>query len=107
MDLTDQVVIVTGSSSGIGEATARRFAAAGARIVVNSATSVDAGRAVAADLPDACYVQGDIADPATASALVEAARQRWGRLDGLVNNAGVTIEVPTRSPPSTGAGCST
>lgn len=94
MDLTDQVVIVTGSSSGIGEATARRFAAAGARIVVNSATSVDAGRAVAADLPDACYVQGDIADPATASALVEAARQRWGRLDGLVNNAGVTIEVP-------------
>ena len=39
-------------------------------------------------------MQGDIADPATASALVEAARQRWGRLDGLVNNAGVTIEVP-------------
>ena len=44
MDLTDHVVIVTGSSSGIGEAVARRLAAAGARIVVNSASSVEAGR---------------------------------------------------------------
>ena len=94
MDLTDHVVIVTGSSSGIGEAIARRLAAGGARIVVNSARSVDAGRAVAEGLPDACYVQGDISDPATAQALVGAARERWGRLDGLVNNAGVTVDVP-------------
>lgn len=40
------------------------------------------------------YVQGDIGDPATAAALVAVAEQRWGRPDGLVNNAGVTIEVP-------------
>lgn len=94
MHLTDHVVIVTGSSSGIGEAIARRLAGHGARIVVNSASSVEAGERLAADLPDACYVQGDIADPATATALVAAADERWGRLDGLVNNAGVTVDVP-------------
>ena len=94
MDLSHQAVIVTGSSSGIGEAVARRLAGLGAGILVNSATSVEAGERVAADLPDAIYVQGDISDPATAGALVEAARERWGRLDGVVNNAGVTIDVP-------------
>ncbi len=94
MDLTEQAVIVTGSSSGIGEAVARRCAAAGAGVLVNSATSVEAGERVAASLPDACYVQGDISDPATGPHLVEAALERWGRVDGLVNNAGRTCEVP-------------
>lgn len=94
MDLTGQAVIVTGSSSGIGEAVARRVAALGAGVVINSSSSIEAGEAVAAELPDAVYAQGDIGDPATAPALVEAAVQRWGRLDGLVNNAGVTVDVP-------------
>lgn len=94
MDLHDQVVIVTGSSSGIGEALVRRLAAAGARIVVNSASSVEAGTAVAASLPDAIYVRGDVGDPETARKLVESAQSRWGRLDGVVNNAGLTCEVP-------------
>jgi ketoreductase RED2 len=94
VDLTGRAVIVTGSSSGIGEAIARRLAGLGAGIVVNSATSVEAGQRIAADLPDAVYVQGDVGDPDTATALVEAARDRWGRLDGVVNNAGVTCEVP-------------
>lgn len=94
MDLNGQAVIVTGSSSGIGEAVARRLAALGAGIVVNSASSVEAGEEVAADLPDAVYVQGDVGEPDTAAALVGAAEERWGRLDGLVNNAGVTCDVP-------------
>ncbi len=94
MDLAGKAVIVTGSSSGIGAAVARRLAGMGAGIVVNSATSAEAGRQVASELADAVYVQGDIGDPATAAALVSAAEGRWGRLDGLVNNAGVTIEVP-------------
>jgi ketoreductase RED2 len=94
LDLSNRAVIVTGSSSGIGEAIARSLAGLGAEIVVNSATSARAGQRIAAELPDAVYVQGDVGDPATATALVEAARERWGRLDGLVNNAGVTIDVP-------------
>jgi len=94
MDLTGTAVIVTGSSSGIGAAIARRLSGLGAGIVVNSASSAEAGKRVAAGLADAVYVQGDVGDPATAAALVGAAEHRWGRLDGLVNNAGVTIGVP-------------
>lgn len=94
MDLAGKAVIVTGSSSGIGEAIARRLSGFGAGIVVNSASSAEAGQRIAAELGDALYIQGDIGDPATAAALVAAAEQRWGHLDGLVNNAGVTIDVP-------------
>jgi ketoreductase RED2 len=94
MALDGRAAIVTGSSSGIGEAVARRLAAQGCGVVVNSASSVEAGERLAAELPDAVYVQGDIAQPATATALVEAALSRWGRLDGLVNNAGRTVPVP-------------
>jgi len=90
------VAVVTGSSSGIGEALARRFAAEGAFVVVNSARTAAAGRAVAASLPDATYVQADIADEEQSRALVRAATERWGRLDLLVNNAGVTEVIPHR-----------
>lgn len=94
MDMTGKTVIVTGSSSGIGEAIARRLSGLGAGVVVNSASSAEAGRRIAAELSDAIYVQGDIGDPVTSTALVSAAEERWGRLDGLVNNAGVTVPVP-------------
>jgi ketoreductase RED2 len=94
MDLSGHAVIVTGSSSGIGVAVARRLSGLGAGIVVNSASSAEAGQRIAAELADAVYVQGDIGDAATAAALVAAAQQRWGRLDGLVNNAGRTVDVP-------------
>jgi ketoreductase RED2 len=92
--LHHQVAIVTGSSSGIGAATARAFAAAGARVVVNSSSSVTEGEAIAASLPEACYVQGDITDPQAAQRIVEAALERWGRIDTLVNNAGTTALIP-------------
>lgn len=90
----DKVVIVTGSSSGIGEATARRFAAAGAKVVVNSATSVDAGEQIAADLPGAIYVQADVSDQAAAEELVARTIEHFERLDVLVNNAGTTKVIP-------------
>jgi ketoreductase RED2 len=92
--LDGHVVAITGSSSGIGAATARAFASAGASVLVNSARSVAEGEAVAASLPDAHYVQGDITDPAFPDQLVAAARDRWGRLDILVNNAGTTAVIP-------------
>jgi ketoreductase RED2 len=90
----DRVVLVTGSSSGIGEAIARRFSAGGATVVVNSARSVEAGEAVAASLPDASYLQADVADEVACGDLVDAVLRRHGRLDVLVNNAGVTEVIP-------------
>lgn len=89
-----RVVLVTGSSSGIGAATARRFADAGATVVVNSARSVEAGEALAAELPSASYVRADVADPAQAEALIATTVARHGRLDVLVNNAGTTQVIP-------------
>ncbi len=89
-----QVAVVTGSSSGIGAATAQAFAAAGAAVLVNSSRSVEEGEAVAASLPDALYVQGDITEPGVPERLVAAALERWGRLDTLVNNAGTTAVIP-------------
>ena len=96
--MTDQlrgkVALVTGSSSGIGEATARTLAGVGATVVVNSARSEEAGRALAAELPGATYVRADIADPDQARQLVAQAVAAHGRLDVLVNNAGTTEVIP-------------
>jgi ketoreductase RED2 len=94
-ELEGKVAIVTGSSSGIGEATARRLAELGANVVVNSASSVEAGEAVAASLPtDSLYVQADISDQAQGQRLIDETVERFGRLDILVNNAGWTTVVP-------------
>ena len=94
-ELDGRVAIVTGSSSGIGEATARRLAGLGASVVVNSATSVEAGRAVADGLAtESLYVQADIADQTQSQALLDQTIERFGRLDILVNNAGWTTVVP-------------
>ncbi len=93
-ELEGKVAIVTGSSSGIGEAVAHRLSELGAAVVVNSATSVDAGEAVRDALPgDAIYVQADISDQAQGQALLEATVERFGKLDILVNNAGWTTLI--------------
>ncbi len=93
-ELQDRVAIVTGSSSGIGKATALSLAAAGVRVVVNSASSVTEGRQVAEALPtESLYVQADISDPDQCQSLVASAIDRFGRLDILVNNAGWTTVV--------------
>jgi len=89
------VAIVTGSSSGIGEATAHRLSALGAKVVVNSASSVEAGRAVASALPgESLYVQADISDKAQGQRLLDETVATFGKLDLLVNNAGWTTLVP-------------
>lgn len=86
--------MVTGSSSGIGEATARRLSVLGASVVVNSSTSIEAGSAVAESLPGpAIYVRADISSPDDRHRLLTEAIERFGRLDILVNNAGWTRVV--------------
>jgi len=93
--LDGKVAIVTGSSSGIGEATAHRLAALGANVVVNSSSSVEAGTAVADSPPtESLYVQADISDQSQGHALLAQTIDRFGRLDILVNNAGWTTRVP-------------
>ncbi len=89
-----EVVLVTGSSSGIGRAVAERFGRDGARVVVNSSRSAEEGERVAGSLPDAVYVQGDVSREDEAQRLVAAALERFGRLDVVVNNAGTTRRVP-------------
>ncbi|MEU3403195.1 SDR family oxidoreductase [Streptomyces sp. NPDC006670] len=89
-----RVALVTGSSSGIGAAVAERLAAEGIRVVVNSARSAEAGKELAARLPDAVYVQGDVSDAEDARRIVRTAIEAYGRLDVLVNNAGVTRFIP-------------
>ena len=93
MQIDGKSVLVTGSSSGIGEAVARAFAAEGARVAINSSKSVEEGRAVAASLPGAVYVQGDVSDPQQARGVVDQAVQALGGLDVLVNNAGTTVRI--------------
>jgi NAD(P)-dependent dehydrogenase (short-subunit alcohol dehydrogenase family) len=87
--MTKQVALVTGSSSGIGAEVARRLAADGFTVVVNSRSSVEAGQAVA-DEVGGQYVQADVGDPDAARALVDRIVAEHGRLDLLVNNAGTT-----------------
>ncbi len=89
-----QVVLVTGSSSGIGAAVARRFAALGATVVINSVSSVEVGQAVAAELPSSSYIQADVADEADSARLIDEVIATHGRLDILVNNAGTTAVIP-------------
>ncbi|MEV0371717.1 SDR family oxidoreductase [Streptomyces sp. NPDC050636] len=89
-----RVALITGSSSGIGAAIARRMAAEGINVVVNSTRSETAGKELAAELPDAVYVQGDVANPDDARRMVETAVNAYGRLDILVNNAGATRFIP-------------
>src|SRR5580704_13713266 len=90
-----RVALVTGSTSGIGEAVVRRLAGVGIKVVINSTKSVDAGQALVAELGAdvAHYVQGDISVEADAKRLVAESVARFGRLDILVNNAGTTVRI--------------
>jgi 2-dehydro-3-deoxy-L-rhamnonate dehydrogenase (NAD+) len=87
----DQVVLVTGATSGLGAATALRLAAEGARVTITGRRA-ELLEEVASGVRDAgseaLVVPGDITDPALPRELVAATLSRFGRLDGAVNNAG-------------------
>lgn len=84
------VALVTGSTSGIGAAIARRLADDGYAVILHSRSSAATGQQMAAELPLAAYLQADLALDAGRVSLIEQAVALWGRLDVLVNNAGIS-----------------
>jgi len=89
------VALVTGAARGIGEACARALAAEGFRVAIHCNASGEAAEKLAAELPDAFALRADLSDPAAIDALLVALEERAGRLDVLVNNAGLTRNAPT------------
>jgi len=86
--LAGKVAVITGGASGIGLATARRFAAEGAKVVIGDVDPVS-GAAAAAEV-DGLFVAVDVTDEAAVNALFDAAVAEYGRLDIAFNNAGIS-----------------
>ena len=96
MRLTDKVAIITGSAQGIGLATALRFAAEGARVVVSDIGQQRVDQAVAAIVAQGGQAVGavvDVTDRLAIDAMVAKVKATWGRIDVLINNAGITKDA--------------
>ncbi len=90
MDLKNKVVLVTGAARGLGESFARGIVDAGGKVVIADILDAE-GTALAAELgEDAHFEHLDVTSPADWERVIDATEHRFGRLDGLVNNAGVT-----------------
>lgn len=97
MEIRDKVAIVTGGGSGIGRATALRLAAEGARVVVadiDSAMAEQTVRTIADRGGHAVFVRTDVADADQTRRMYEEAMSRFGRIDILHNNAGISVGTP-------------
>lgn len=99
----DTVAVVTGAASGIGRETALAFAREGARVVVsdvNEEGGAETVRLAEAGGGDAVFTRCDVSEADDVAALVDGAVGRWGRLDAMVNNAGVGgVRAPTAEYP--------
>ena len=98
MNIEGAVVIVTGSATGLGAAVAQRLASKGGRVVINYTKSESAARATVAACEklggEALLCRADVSDDADCRRMAATAVEKWGRVDGLVNNAGVSKIVP-------------
>jgi acetoacetyl-CoA reductase len=94
--MTQRTALVTGGTGGIGSAIVRHLARQGHRVATNYRNEAKAEawrRAMAADGIDVCMVPGDVADPASCVAMVEAIQSQCGPVEILVNNAGITRDT--------------
>jgi len=93
MKLENKIALITGASVGIGKETALLFAREGAKVAVNSQS--DRGQAVVDEIANgggqALFVKGQVEDPADAEKMVAATVEAFGRLDILINNAGIVL----------------
>ncbi|WP_442678595.1 SDR family oxidoreductase [Sphingomonas sp. ASY06-1R] len=88
-NLNDKTILISGASSGIGEATVRELAGAGARLFIG-ARRADRLQALAEELgPNVAWQELDVTDPDSFAAFTDAAVARFGRIDVLINNAGI------------------
>lgn len=98
LEFTDTVVLITGASRGIGRAAARAFARQGARVAIhyhqNHEAARETARLLAGDGDRHLLVQADIADPHAVEAMIARVVETMGRIDVLVNNAGIFEEHP-------------
>ena len=85
-----KVAIITGSASGIGAATAVELSKRGWGVLINYSKSADKAKEVASKCKDSLLVQADVGEDAECRKLAQAAMDKWGRVDALVNNAGTT-----------------
>ena len=93
------IALITGASRGIGRAAAQKLAARGMRVAINYHRNAAAAHATLASLPDTGHeiFQADVADPAACGSLIDAVLKHFGRLDVLVNNAGLYEEHDPRT----------
>ncbi len=92
MEIKNRVIVVTGASAGIGEATARLLFQKGARLVL-AARSVDKLRKIADTLPGSLVIPADVTDHRAIKKLITTAEKHFGRIDILINNAGIGYDA--------------